>query len=181
MAYIITCIYFYLPAALANIGANIGKFIPIFRDIKIPLDLGIKINGERMVGEHKLVGSFLFGVIFGTIAGQLKYILVDPLMRDYLLLDLTWSENLILYGLMSTMALVGDVIKSVAKRLLKIKPHSAWVPFDEVDHSVTSLLVAGWFFSIPIEASTTIVLTYFFLHVAANWVGYKIGIKKVPY
>lgn len=178
---IITCFYFYLPAALANIGANMGSFIPIFKDIKIPIDFGKSLYGERIVGEHKVFGSLIFGIVLGSLVGFLKYMFLDQYMKQYLLLDLNMAENMALYFLMSVFALLGDIIKSVFKRLLRIAPHKAWIPFDEIDHSVASLSVASIFFPIPLGVIITTVTLYFFLHVASNIVGYKLNLKKVPY
>ncbi len=87
ITFVIACIYFYLPAAMANIGANLGKFIPIFRDLKQPIDFGLKIDGVRIIGDHKNIGGFLFGVVFGTFWGIIKTIYVDQLMGKYLLID----------------------------------------------------------------------------------------------
>ncbi len=178
---IITCLYFYFPAACANVGANIGRFIPIFKDLKGPLDFGKSLYGERVIGEHKVVGSFLFGIVFGSCIGFIKYVVFDQYMGSYLLFELSLAENMILYTLMSTFALVGDIVKSVIKRLLRIAPHRAWVPFDEIDHSSMSLLVVSIFFPIPLEVILTTIVLYFFLHLASNIVGYRLKIKSVPY
>jgi len=181
MSFILACIYFYAPAALANVGAVIGRFIPIFNRIKTPIDLGIRYKGQRLVGDHKVYGSFLFGIVFGSVVGFLKYTVIDPHFSSYLILHLSLQQTMVLYSLMSAFALIGDLIKSILKRLLNIEPHKAWVPFDEIDHSVTSLFVASLFFPIPFKVSFTIVFVYFFLHVSANIIGYKLRIKKVPY
>ncbi len=181
IALIIACIYFYFPAAFANIGANIGRFIPFFKDIKTPVDFGLRIKGKRIVGDHKVMGSFMFGVVFGSLLGVVKFLLLDPFMEPYLLLDLEFMQTVVLYTLMSTCALIGDIIKSILKRLFNIAPHKPWIPFDEIDHSTFSLLVTNIFFPLPWYVILLTITVYFFLHIGANIVGYKLRIKSVPY
>ena len=181
LTFAITCIYFYLPVAAANMGANIAKYIPVFRDIKFPIDFGIKINGIRIVGDHKNFGGFSFGVVFGSIFGIVKTILVDPRMTNYLLLDTDNIKLIVLYVLMSVAALSGDLIKSLFKRLFNQPPHSPWIPFDEIDHSLTSMLVAKLLFPISWTVVSFIVIVLLFLHLITNVIGYLLKIRDVPY
>lgn len=181
LTFVIACIYFYLPVAMANIGANLGKFIPIFRDIKQPIDFNLKFDGVRIVGDHKYIGSFLFGVLFGTFWGIIKTIYLDTYMSKYLLLNENSYKLIFLYFLMSVAALGGDLIKSIAKRLLKRPPHSPWIPFDEIDHSLASMLIATIFFSVSWSAFFSIIFIFLFLHLITNVIGYLIKVKEVPY
>jgi CDP-2,3-bis-(O-geranylgeranyl)-sn-glycerol synthase len=181
MEFLLACIYFYLPAAAANVGAVISRFIPFFNTIKIPVDFGKSIKGTRIVGDHKTIGGFTFGVIFGTTAGILKYIFLDPYFQDYLILELTFWENIGLYLMMAFSALAGDILKSVAKRLFNIEPHKAWVPFDEIDHSTVSMTMAMVFYGISWQVTVTVIVIFFFLHVISNGIGYLLRIKSVPY
>jgi len=181
LIFVITCVYFYLPVALANIGANLGKFIPGFRNIKQPIDLGKKINGVRIVGDHKNIGSFAFGVLFGSFWGIVKTIYADPHMGKYLLLHESYYKLILLYFFMSFAALSGDLIKSVFKRLLNRPPHTPWIPFDEIDHSLASMLIAKILFPIPWSVFIFIVCIFLVLHLITNVVGYLLKIKEVPY
>ncbi|MBI5448798.1 CDP-archaeol synthase [Candidatus Gottesmanbacteria bacterium] len=181
ITFIIACIYFYLPAAMANIGANLGKFIPWFRNRKQPIDFGMTIYGVRVVGDHKNIGSFLFGVIFGSLFGMLKTLVFDRSMEPYLLLHESAVSLILLYVFMSVAALCGDIIKSIIKRLCHVSPHAPFIPFDEIDHSLTSMLVAKLFFPIPWSAVVLIVCVFLFFHLVANVIGYRLKIKDVPY
>lgn len=125
------------------------------------------------------MGSFLFGVIFGLSMGVLKFIFLDQYMNNFLVLDLSLWQTVFLYGIIAFGALLGDIIKSIAKRMLNIPAHSARIPFDEIDHSTVSLLLASLFFPIPIKIIA--IISSLFLHILANLIGYKIGIKDVPY
>ncbi|RJR27092.1 CDP-archaeol synthase [candidate division WWE3 bacterium] len=181
MGFLISCVYFYLPAAFANMGAVISRFIPFFNAINTPLDLGKSINGIRIIGDHKTVGGFLFGVLFGMASGIIKYLVFDKHLQDYQLLNLDFTENTVLYLLMSFCALAGDVLKSVAKRLFNIAPHKPWIPFDEIDHSTLSMTMAMVFYGVSIQAVLTVIFLFFFIHIISNLIGYTLKIKSVPY
>ncbi len=181
MDLIFTYIYFYLPGAMANIGANIGRFIPGFREMTMPVDIGMKLNGIRLIGDHKNVGSFIFGVLFGTNIGIFKTIYLDQFFSGSLLLQLSVAQNIFMYTLISLGALTGDLIKSIIKRQLKRPEHTMWIPFDEIDHTTASLLLAKIFFPIAWMDILGIIVIIFFLHLATNVLGYQIKVKEVPY
>lgn len=181
LVFIISAIYFYLPGAFANMGATFGRFIPFFKDLTQPVDRGIKYRGIQLVGDHKKLGSFLFGALFGILFALFKVFVLDNYFQDFLLLEQSPMKNMILYTIISFGAVTGDLIKSFFKRQLKITPHSAWIPFDEIDHTTTSLLLVKIFFPISWLAISTIIFIYLFLHAGANVLGFLIGVKKVPY
>lgn len=181
MDFLISCIYFYLPAAFANMGAVLSKYVPFFNQIKAPVDFGKSIGDIRIVGDHKTIGGFVFGVLFGTFVGIIKYLLFDNYMQAYQLLHLDFLNNMLLYLLMSFSALAGDILKSVAKRLFNIAPHKAWIPFDEIDHSTLSMTVAMIFYGISPKAVLTVIIVFFFIHIISNLVGYALKLKSVPY
>lgn len=181
ITFLLRGIYFYLPVGMANFGANLGKFIPGFKNIKVPVDFGLTYRGKRLVGSHKNIGGFLFGILFGLVCGILKYLYLDRYFTDYVLLQLSFGETIFLYVLMSFGALFGDILKSVAKRFLDIPAHSPWIPFDEIDHSTVSLFLASLFFPISLSIAIAIIGSFLLLHLIANIIGYKLGIKDVPF
>lgn len=181
MNLIISAFYFYIPPALANSATNLARFIPFFKDIELPVDLKIKYGNKRLIGEHKQLGGLLLGILVGTLAGIVKFGFVDQYMVEYRILQLTYGENLVLYFLMSVFALLGDLSKSVVKRSLRIKPHRPFMPFDQIDHSLMSMLFVRYYYNIDWTLVMAVVITYFFLHIAANFLGFKTGIKNVPF
>lgn len=181
MSFVLACIYFYLPAAFANMGASFSRFIPFFKSVRIPVDFGKLINGKRIVGDHKTLGGFSFGVILGTTVGVLKYLFLDRYFPDYQFLHLSFPGNLLFSFLMAFMALTGDIVKSIFKRVFNIAPHKAWVPFDEIDHSTLSMAMAVLVFGVSFRVMLTVIFVFFFLHLIANVVGYLLKIKSVPY
>jgi len=178
---LITSLYFYIPGGSANIAAFFGMRVPLFKKLKTPVDFGLSIKGVRIIGDHKLLGGFLFGVFFGILMGIIKYLVLDNFMGNYVLLSLNFSQSLILSFILAFFAVTGDVLKSIVKRLLNIPPHAPWIPFDEIDHSVTSLVAASVFFPIPIEVALIIIVSSFLIHMFTNFVGFLLKIKSVPY
>lgn len=179
--FVISCLYFYLPAAFANIGASLGKFVPGFNRLTFPVDFGKMYKGKRLVGDHKTIGGYLFGVLFGVVVALVRLLFLDRYFERYILFDLSLPVSIFLYFVMANGALLGDIVKSIAKRLANIPPHSAWIPFDEIDHSVTAMLLAMIFVPVTFKIYVTVVILYMFLHIIANLLGYVLKIKKVPY
>lgn len=181
IAFVLSTVYFYLPGGLANIGAVVAKFVPFFREIKTPVDMGISFRGRRLIGDHKTIGNALFGVILGTFTGVIKYLYFDNFLTDFLLLRLSFWQNLAMSLLMSFGAVSGDLIKSIVKRQIGISAHKAWIPFDEIDHTTMSMLLVKVFFGISWQIVIVTILIVSLLHFISNFVGYVLKIKKVPY
>lgn len=181
LAFFITCLYFYFPVSLANVGANLGRLVPILKDIKQPIDFGKKIRGTRIIGDHKNFGGFIAGVLFGTLWGIVKTLLMDPYMGKYILINENKITLIFLYFLMSVAALCGDLVKSVAKRVFNRPPHTPWIPFDEIDHTLVSMLVVKLIFPISWGTFVAVIIIYFFIHMMTNLVGYLLKLKDVPY
>lgn len=178
---IVTVTAFYFPAAMANVGAVVSRFVPGFNKWKTPVDLGISLHGIRLVGDHKTLGGFSFGILFGTLVACVKYLYFDQSFPQLRLVDFRFSKYIFLYAIMSVGAVSGDILKSIFKRQLGIAPHAPWVPFDEIDHSSVSMTLAAVFFGISWILVLQVITIYFFWHVLANLVGYRLKIKKVPY
>lgn len=173
--------FFYFPAAMANVGAVISRFILGFNKIETPVDFGISFRGIRLVGDHKKIGGFLFGIVFGVFIAMMKYLYFDIIFPQFLIVHYDFWKYITMYSVMSFGAVSGDILKSIFKRQLGIAPHSAWIPFDEIDHSSVSMVLTAVFFGISWVLVLQVVVIYFFWHILANVVGYVLKIKKVPY
>lgn len=181
LVFLLSVIYFYLPGAIANIGANLARFIPFFKRINAPIDGGKKLYSHRLVGEHKTWGGFFCGLLFGVVFGMVKYFIVDKYWFGTLFLRLDLDGEMVLVFILSFGALFGDIVKSVIKRLLGIQPHDAWIPFDEIDHTLMAMLLVKLFFGVEWKLVFWVIGVFFVLHWIANVVGYKLKIKRVPY
>lgn len=181
MIFILSAIYFYLPGGFANIGANLGKYIPIINKLTAPIDRAWTFRGKRLVGEHKKWSGLVFGVLLGIFVGIVKYIFLDPVLPGLAILNLTFINNLFLSFIMSAGALLGDLVKSFVKRQFKIPAHVPWIPFDEIDHTTIAMLLVKVFYNISWKLVFVTIVIIMVLHFISNVVGYFLHIKKVPY
>ena len=145
------------------------------------MDLGIAYRGVRLVGNHKTLGGFVFGILCGVLASIFKFFITDPANPGLVIFNLDFAMSVGLYTTMSVAALSGDIIKSVVKRFAGVPPHEPWIPFDEVDHTISAMIVASIFIDIPLFTSLTIIISYLVIHIMFNLLAYFFKMKNVPY
>ncbi len=108
---------FFLPAYVANMAP---VFVRHTKFLAYPLDGGLKLGGERLLGANKTVRGLLFGTFMGGITGAVLQLFALPI---------TWKIGL----LVGFAALLGDAVKSFFKRRIGIRPGGTWIPFDQLD------------------------------------------------
>lgn len=181
LGYLLSAVYFYLPGAVANIGANLARFVPFLKNISVPVDGGYVWKGRRLIGEHKSWGGFLGGVLFGLVFGLGKIFIFDKYWPGTLFLSLSTGWGVLLIVLMSVGAVSGDIVKSVLKRVVGVSPHRPWIPFDEIDHTTMAMILVRLVFGVEWKLVFVVIGVYFVLHLVSNIVGYALKLKKVPY
>ncbi|MEM2889916.1 MAG: CDP-2,3-bis-(O-geranylgeranyl)-sn-glycerol synthase [Candidatus Hadarchaeum sp.] len=149
-------IWFILPAYFANAA-------PVILGGGPPLDLGRRfVDGRRIFGEGKTLYGFLSGLVAGTLIGLL--------------------QRRALVGLMLALgALMGDLIGSFIKRRLGMAQGKMAPGLDQLGFAVVAIAMAS-----PIELpSWPVIATILILtppiHLATNFLGYKLGLKTKPY
>lgn len=192
---ILSALYFFLPAAIANMMPVLTKNIQF---------LNISIS-PKWLGKNKTYRGFFFGFLGALIILIVQYFLQKYGIVEYwsgdpsLSLSTAHSIPRPLFGTIDYQltllplyafifgigALAGDSIKSFFKRRLKIKPGRPFVPFDQIDF-VLGVYVFFWIFSFCPSISVvqwpiliTLLIVIPFLHFLSNVIGYLIGIKKV--
>lgn len=168
---IITAIYLFLPAYLANM-------CPVFAAaLKLPLGRPIS---KQLFGENKSWRGFYAGYLgaLGMLFSQ-QYWQQSGILENYRLLD--YAEiNLFFYALLFGIgAITGDLVKSYFKRHFKRKPGSPWVPFDQLDFVIGALLFLMPFYQPAWPYLLVLLLITPFLHLLTNISGYLLGLKKV--
>ena len=159
-----SALWFILPAYFANAT-------PVVLGGGPPLDGGKKfIDGRRIFGDGKTVRGFVAGIVAGTAIGVLQGIAKGPL-----------SHYLSLGFLLALGALLGDLMGSFVKRRLGIERGGALPGLDQLGFVVIALLLAS-----PVEVPSWQVIVAIFLitpalHLATNFIGYKLGLKSRPY
>lgn len=140
----------------------------------------MKWRGRRVFGDHKTFRGFAFGIGAAMIvAGVQKYLFLDfAFFRDFSMIDYGVHSAAVLGLLMGFGALFGDAVKSFFKRRSGIRPGRPWIPFDQLDFVVGSLLLLALVFIPPWQSVVFLMVAVPVLHILTNHVGYYLGINK---
>jgi CDP-2,3-bis-(O-geranylgeranyl)-sn-glycerol synthase len=150
---------------------------------------GVPIDGgrcwsdkRRILGDGKTIRGFIGGVLCGCFIGGLQI-----LAQTNALFSSLPAMNPLAIILLATGALVGDMVKSFFKRRAGIDRGGKWPIVDQYDFVVGAfvfLLIGD-----PTFASLTLTLPVIIailiitpvLHRVVNIIGYKMGVKDVPW
>ena len=208
---ILTVLVLYGPAYLANTGAMLfGKWIPESFDIpKITIDQGRNwSDGNRILGDGKSWNGLIGGSFFSSILMLASHILwndrsvgnskpfVDPLdlasENDWFWISGDISAALILGFILGFACLFGDSAGSFFKRRRGLKREgniSSKAPILDTMPFAISIFIFSFIlfpnqsftqedFILPIVA--LLILTPI-IHRITNILGYRLGLKDVPY
>jgi len=174
--FILQCIYFFLPAYIANTAPSIFKRLNF---LAYPIDFGKSYRGKRIFGTNKTLRGLVIGMIFGILTFILQQYLYSnfAFFQQISLIDYS-NTSLLLGVLLSFGALLGDMIESFFKRQKGVAPGKPWIPFDQLDFVVGALLLSLPIVILEWKVYLVIVLASFLLHIAANHTGYYLKIQK---
>lgn len=156
---ILFAIYIAIPAYVANAFPTLFKGGP-------PIDCGRRfIDGERIFGANKTFRGFSFGLVCGLMATLAETLLLSR----YLLL---------LGALVSLGALLGDLLGAFIKRRMNLEPGAPFPLLDQLDFVLGALILSS-----PVHHAslgTAVILVFFTppIHLLANFIAYKLGVKK---
>ena len=176
-------IWFLLPAALANAVPIFVAAIPVLKRFDAPIDGGKLWRGHQLLGPHKTWRGIISGIIVATLLLWLQVILFEHFeWARYISADVNYSTLpiLILGPLFAIGALGGDAIESFFKRQKNIKSGGSWVPFDQLDYIIGSVIISLFFVILSPLQYVYIFLIWFIMHLLASYIGYKLGLKKDP-
>jgi len=136
-------------------------------------------DGRRMLGDGKTWRGFFGGVLSGTCIG-----IIQVVAEPYIGLSLLTPSVVVC---LSVGALLGDMVKSFAKRRLNKTRGEEWLIADQYDlvfgaFALLLLFNYAWVIATitPLILVWIIILTPL-LHRGANIIGYLIGVKDVPW
>lgn len=183
--YIIACIYFYLPAYMANgsppLIANGTKFLSKFA---VPIDGGMTINKIPILGSHKTWRGLISELIIGTGYFQILF-----LIHEYFNLNLyqaigfdPYLLNSLVFGLLLSIATIfGDLLFAFIKRRLRLRPGFAFIPFDQTNYVIGCFLILQPIYNLEIKFWIILFFLTFFVHTTFNRIGYNLGLHKAKW
>ncbi len=182
---ILKALWFLLPSMVAGPGAT-------FLGGGVPVDLGKKLSdGKRILGDGKTWRGVFGGIAFAAFFGMIQTLIViyTDMGNDWLF-GLGWKGWLTII-ILGTGSILGDSIGSFIKRRLDKERGYNFPLLDQYDYvfgTFLLLLVFRYDFFIsnyiihPAWVGLMVVLIQTpLVHRLVNIIGYRIGVKKVPW
>lgn len=146
----------FLPALLANAAPTIfGGGAPIDFNLNF-------IDGHRVFGAHKTIKGFISGIIAGTLTGAF----LGQYLRGFLL---------------SSGALLGDLVGAFIKRRFDLAPGASFPMLDQLDFVFGALMMEHLIFPVDIEIAYYVFLFTPLAHIVTNVFAYLLGVKSIPW
>lgn len=180
---ILLAIWFLLPAAAANAIPVFAAAMPGLKKLDASIDGGKTFRGHALLGPHKTWRGIIAGIIVATLVLWTQQLLVAEFSWAQFVasgVDYATFPVLLLGPLFAIGALGGDAVESFFKRQRNIKSGGTWVPFDQIDYIIGSVIVSLFFVILTPMQYIWIFIIWFLLHIAATFIGYKLGLKKDP-
>jgi CDP-2,3-bis-(O-geranylgeranyl)-sn-glycerol synthase len=195
---VLTALWLMLPAYLSNM-------VPVFIGGGAPIDLGRSWkDGRRILGDGKTWRGLLLGPVVAALltwplqlAASTSWGRPGALGTDGFP---GWGPSpwwFVMAFALGLGALAGDAIESFFKRRRGFDRGERWIPFDQLDFVVGALAfaaLAGWLLRVSGATPTNLFVDLFTwpralaililtpgFHLLVNFIGYKIGVKKVPW
>lgn len=184
LSWIFSRLYFFLPAYVANMTPPLAKKVGILKCLDKPVDGNKKINDIRIFGSHKTWRGVVLEIVNGIIVVYLqRYLYQFPFFETHSLINYT-KENILLLGfLLSSGAIIGDLISAFIKRRLKLKPGARFMPFDQVNYVIGAFILLSLLPEINLRIYSWLILLFltFFLHIGINLMGYYLGLHQAKW
>ena len=180
--YLLSCLYFFLPAYFCNMAPPLSKKAGILRFLAKPIDSGRTIRGKPIFGSHKTWRGVLSGIFIGAAVAFLQFYLYHfPFFKKLSLINYQ-AINILNFGfLICSGAVLGDLLFAFVKRRLGLKPGKAFLPFDQTNYVIGAFVVSQPFLKLPFLVWITIFVSTFFLHIIVNRLGYHLGLHKAKW
>ena len=182
---VIVTVWLMLPAYLANTIASIVGGGP-------PIDNGRNWNdGRRILGDGKTWRGLIGGTLGGLLVGHLQMTAGADFFSSYV----SWSSSpYLIFFLLAFGALAGDMAASFIKRRQGQERGTKSPLLDMYDFIIGALVLTGlfgggwlnhWLFGgwishgwVPL---ITLIIATPILHRSVNILGYRLGVKQVPW
>jgi CDP-2,3-bis-(O-geranylgeranyl)-sn-glycerol synthase len=182
--YILSCIYFFLPAFIANAFPPIANTFNIFNSLNKPVDGGRMINGMPVLGSHKTWRGVACELIICTLLTPFLIFInnyYDLSIYQNIDLDINNINGWLLGLLLSVGIIAGDVGFAFLKRRLKLRPGVAFVPFDQTNYVIGAFVFVQPLVRLSLEFWLVLFLLTFLIHILFNRIGYNLGLHKAKW
>jgi len=165
-----------IPAYAANGFATLARG-------KRRIDFGKKfLDGRDLLGAGKTWEGLALALVAGTLFGLLEVFLYPTLNPISLEAGFSLQEISILSVFFVALgAMVGDMAGSFVKRRIKIERGQPAPLLDQLDFVFGAFLFASFFVQLTFLSVLIFLIITPFVHLLACFIGYKIGVKKVPW
>lgn len=166
---LIRVLYLMLPVYIANMMPVIVRSLPL---LDMPVDFRKRFRDRRIFGSHKTWRGLIFGTAAAILVAYIQFRLDLPIsLLDY--------DRWIIIGLfLGGGALLGDLLKSMIKRQLKIKEGKPFIPWDQLDFLLGALpFLLLLYIPTPAELLTICIITPM-LHITINHMAFYLRIRK---
>jgi CDP-2,3-bis-(O-geranylgeranyl)-sn-glycerol synthase len=176
-------LWFFLPAALANMAPIFAANLPWLKKFDQPMDFGRMFRGKRVLGSHKTWRGLAAGIVAATVVLWLQALAVEHYGWAQALTDVVDYDNLpvLIFGpLFAIGALGGDAIKSFFKRQRNTPPGQHWFPWDQLDCIIGTAVVILPFVPLPLMQCVILVGVWLLVHMVVSYVGWLLHMKEHP-
>jgi len=179
LTYILSCLYFFLPAYFTNMTPPLIRSAGIFIFLDKEVDFGKKFLGQPIFGKNKCWRGVIFGLIVGIlVVGLQLWLYRFPFFKKISLFDYSEINILALGVLISAGAVFGDLLFAFIKRRLKMEPGARFIPFDQTNYVIGSAFLLTPFLKIDILVWITLFILTFLLHIIINRIGYHLRLSR---
>lgn len=180
----LTIIWLFLPMGIANMGPVLADNISFFKPYTYPLDCYKTFRGKRIFGSHKTIRGVIAGTLAGMLVATLQYLLVSKVgLFESITYDVDYTKPVVIFmgACLGFGAMAGDAVKSFFKRQVGIEPGKNWVPFDQLDFAIGSLIASIPFFQLPLYYYPIGILIALLLHPTFNVLAWLLRLQDRPF
>lgn len=180
---VLFALWFFLPAAVANMVPILVAPLPGLKHWDAPIDGGRTYRDKRIFGAHKTWRGLVTGVAAATIVLALQQVIVWywPVAQHLTAhVDYRHLPALLVGPLFGFGAIAGDAIESFFKRQRDIAPGQGWFPFDQTDYIIGAAVATAPFIVLTLPQYAWLIVLWLVVHLVASYVGYLLGLKERP-
>lgn len=166
---------FALKIALILLPLYITNACAMFFAGEKTLDLGKKLWGRQLLGGGKTFRGTFLGLVCGMLSGFILEVALPETTAEIA------PEFFAFAAMLSLGAIMGDLAASFLKRRLGIERGKPVLFLDQLDFVAGGIIFGYWIYQPGIPEMIAMAVVTIAAHRIANFIAFKIKIKKVPW